>query len=263
MEEKLLIPSKYKIPAVFTRPDNDLKTPTVILCHGTGSNKDEVGNIFVMLAEALKARGIASIRFDFAGSGERKARMQDYTFYGAVSDTEAIYKYLCNLDNIDSGKIGILGFSQGARVMAEFLGKYPGKIKAAVSWSGACHNGEGVFGGWFKEYYEEASNNGYARIPLFWRDDLLLSKTWFDEIRASNPLVSLSKFKGALLAISGREDELVPYMHAEEIANASGGKVKEYKIILKANHTFNILEKDKSLAKMVLEYTADWIKTYL
>jgi esterase/lipase len=92
---------------------------------------------------------------------------------------------------------------------------------------------------------------------------LLLSKTWFDEIRASNPLVSLSKFKGALLAISGREDELVPYMHAEEIANASGGKVKEYKIILKANHTFNILEKDKSLAKKVIKYTAAWIKTYL
>lgn len=38
----------------------------------------------------------------------------------AVSDTEAIYKYLCNVPEIESARIGILGFSQGARVMAEF-----------------------------------------------------------------------------------------------------------------------------------------------
>lgn len=264
MEEKIYIAGKIsKIPAIFTVPDSGAKFPAVILCHGTGSCKDEVGNIFVDLAEALKERGIASIRFDFAGSGESEAGGQDYTFYGAVSDTEAIYKYLCNVPEIESARIGILGFSQGARVMAEFLGRFPDQIKVAVSWSGACHNGEGVFSGWFKQYYQEAKARGYARIPLSWHEDLLLSKVWFDEIRKSKPMISLSKYKGALLAVSGADDELVPCKHAEEIVNAGGGYIKECKIIPQANHTFNILEKDRSLAEEVVKYTADWIKAYI
>lgn len=264
MEEKIHLTRKlYKIPAVFTRPDADGKFPAVILLHGTGSNKDEVGDIFVRLADSLKDRGIASFRFDFAGCGESKARKQDFSFFGEVSDTEEAYSYLSKYKNIDSKRIGILGFSQGARVMAEFLGKYPDEIKVAVSWSGACHNGEGVFKGWFKEYYEEAVEKGYVKVPMYWREDLILSKTWFDEIRATKPLQSLSKYKGALLAVSGAEDELVPYLHAEEIVRAGGGEIKEVKIIKNANHTFNILEKNKSFAKKVIKYTADWIKTYL
>lgn len=59
--------------------------------------------------------------------------------------------------------------------MAELL-KDVSPIRFAISWSGACHNGIGVFKGWFNEYYKEALESGYAKIPLFWREDLLLSK---------------------------------------------------------------------------------------
>lgn len=260
MEEKVSIKSElYDIPAILNSPNIGEKYPAIILCHGTGSFKDEVGNLFIKLSESLKERGIASIRFDFAGCGESLAKQQDLTFYGEVSDTEKIYSYLLDCHKIDSKRIGILGFSQGARVMAEFIGKYPEKIKAAVSWSGACHNGAGVFEGWFEEFYEEAARNGYAQIPMFWRDDLILSKKWFDDIRDSNPMDSLSKYKGAILAVSGTEDELVPYIHAKEIASACNGKISEYGIIDNANHTFNILEKDKAFADKVIKDTADWI----
>lgn len=155
MENIILIKSEsYDIPAILSSPNSGDKFPAVILCHGTGSFKDEVGNLFVKLSESLKKRGIASIRFDFAGCGESLAKQQDLTFYGEVSDTEKIHAYLRDCNKIDSSRIGILGFSQGARVMAEFIGKYPEEIKVAVSWSGACHNGAGVFEGWFQEYYE-------------------------------------------------------------------------------------------------------------
>lgn len=136
MEEKISIKNKfYDIPAIVSNPNSGDNFPAIILCHGTGSFKDEVGNLFIKLSESLKERGIASIRFDFAGCGESLAKQQDLTFYGEVSDTEKIYSYLLDCHKIDSKRIGILGSSQGARVMAEFIGKYPEKIKAAVSWS--------------------------------------------------------------------------------------------------------------------------------
>ncbi|MDY3947547.1 MAG: alpha/beta fold hydrolase [Ezakiella sp.] len=260
MDNKITVKSNlYDIPAIFSYPKVGKNFPTVILCHGTGSSKNEVGNLFVRLAESLRERGIASIRFDFAGCGESRAKKQDLTFYGEVDDLEKIYAYIRNNEKVDPCRIAILGFSQGARVMAEFLGKYPEKINAAISWSGACHNGEGVFAGWFQEYYEEAIKNGYTKIPMPWRDDLILSKQWFDDIRNSSPMESLSKYNGAILAVSGTEDALVPYTHAKEIVGICKGKVCESKIIEDADHTFNVLEKDQSIADRVVKDTADWI----
>lgn len=264
MDSKITIKSEvYDIPAVFSYPNIDEKIPTVILCHGTGSNKDEVGDLFVKLAEALKQKGIASIRFDFAGCGQSLAKQKDLTFYGEVDDTEKVYSFLYQHDKVDSDRIGILGFSQGARVMAEFLGRHPKKVKVAVSWSGACHNGEGVFAGWFQEYYDEAVKTGYAKIPMPWRHELILSKKWFDDVRDSSPMEGLSKYEGALLAVSGTEDALVPYNHAKEIVSACKGRVCDFRIIDHADHTFNVLEQDKTIAAKVVKDTAAWIAAYI
>jgi len=260
MEDKIEIKSElYDITAVFAYPYSDKKVPAVILCHGTGSCKDEVGGLFIILAEFLREKGIASIRFDFAGCGDSLAKKQDLTFYGEVDDVEKIYAYLRRNKRVDNNRIAILGFSQGARVMAEFLGRHPSKIKAAVSWSGACHNGEGVFAGWFQQYHKELEKNGFAEIPLGWREDLILSKKWFDDISISKPMKSLSMYEGAMLAVAGTDDVLVPYIHAKEIVNACKGKIRELRIINHADHTFNVLQTDKSIAYKVVKTTADWI----
>ncbi|MEI6388636.1 MAG: peptidoglycan-binding protein, partial [Spirochaetota bacterium] len=47
--------------------------PAVVMLHGTGSNRAEAGGGYDMLAPYLAQRGIASIRIDFAGSGDSKA----------------------------------------------------------------------------------------------------------------------------------------------------------------------------------------------
>ena len=264
MENRILIKNElYDIPAVFSYPDTGGRFPAIILCHGTASCKDEAGNLFVRLAKSLIEKGIASIRFDFAGCGESRASLRGLTFFGEVSDTERVYSNLCQCNNIDSNRIGILGLSQGARVMAEFLGRYPKNIKVAVSWSGACHDKEGVFSGWFREYYEEAVKNGYAKIPLLWRNDFILPKKWFDDIRGSYPMKNLSLYEGAILAVSGTEDFVVPYSHAREIINACKGKIREAKIVKGADHIFNVLQKDKPFADEVIQYTANWIATHI
>ncbi|MDD3863164.1 MAG: alpha/beta fold hydrolase [Eubacteriales bacterium] len=260
MERKITIRNeRYKIPAVFTHPDAKGKYPAVILCHGTCSDKDEAGSLFVALAEALLQNGIASIRFDFAGCGESTAQPQDFTFSGEVRDIEKVYARLCREKLIDRHKIAVLGFSQGARAMAVFLGKHPGKINAAVSWSGICHNGKGVFARWFTDYYDDAARDGYVSIPMGWREDLILPKQWFDDIRGTFPMDSLSKYTGAMLAVAGTKDVLTPYVHAIDIANACGGKVCEVRIIDGADHTLNVLRKDHSTAVQVVIETADWL----
>lgn len=266
MESKLNISNEfYNIPAVLNIPETKAEPlPAVVLCHGTGSQKNEVGNLFVNLAEKLAGVGIASVRFDFAGCGDSEADQKDLTFYGEVSDTEKVYEYMIGHERIDSERIGILGFSQGARVMTEFLGGHADSITAAVSLSGACHNGRGVFNGWFERYHDEIEEKGYATIPMGWREDLILSKTWFDEIEASNPMDEISKYEGNILAVAGTEDVLVPYQHAHEIIDTCRqARVRDMKIVKGADHIFNCLDPESSKDEYVLDTTVDWIKRHI
>lgn len=263
MEKLIAIDNEaYMIPAIFSYAEKSERMPAIILCHGTGSQKNEVGNLFVEMSKRLLNIGIASIRLDYAGCGDSKACQTELNFCGEVNDTKKVYQYLCAQDFIDCSSIGILGFSQGARVMAELLKDMP-SIRLAISWSGACHNGMGVFKGWFDEYYQEASERGYARIPLFWREDLLLSKKWFDDIRDTTPMAGVQMYEGPVLAVAGDKDELVPYYHAKEIVENSRNNNSKAVIVQSSNHTFNVLMPDDSKADDVIEITIQWIKKIL
>lgn len=262
MTEKLFLKSeKYDIPAVFTLPDGAEKAPCLVMCHGTGSSKDEAGNQYADLAALLAEKGIASIRFDFAGCGESADSGINQTFMTEVSDTVKAYDYVCSRKEIDSDRIGIIGYSQGGRVMAMFLDSYGDKIKAAVSWSGAFHNGIGVFKGFFDMYYQQAVENGFVAIPLGWRSDLITPLAWFDEIAATNPMDAMKKYKGELLVMAGDADFLVPMPHCEEVA-ATNDKA-ELIIYEGADHNFNVMTDDKSISEDLIQTTAQWLADHL
>ena len=262
MVEKFFLKSeKYDIPAIFTLPENDGKFPCLVMCHGTGSSKDEAGNQYLDLATQLAEKGIASIRFDFAGCGESADSGINQTFMAEVDDTVKAYNYVCGRSEIDPDRIGIIGYSQGGRVMAMFLDSHYDKIKAAVSWSGAFHNGIGVFQGFFDVYYQQAKENGFASIPLGWRSDLITPLAWFDEIAATNPMDAMKKYKGELLVMAGDADFLVPMPHCEEVA-ATNDKA-ELIIYEGADHNFNVMTEDKSISEDLVATTAQWLAEHL
>lgn len=263
MEKKVFIKGKkFNIPAIIAYPEIGNKFPAVILCHGTGANKNEVGDMYVMLANELLKEGIASIRMDYAGCGESEAKAQDLTFFGEVDDTLKVYEYLQECNFVDKEKIGILGLSQGVRIWAELVKKVP-EIKFGVSWSGACQMNEGIFENWYQGYYEEAVKNGYAAIQMTWGDELILSKEWFDDIKKSTPLEGLKGYEGPVLAVAGVDDDMVPCEHTVEIIKACGNPKSRAIFFPKANHIFNVLAEDKTATYMVIKQTIEWIKNNL
>jgi len=263
MENKLLIKGdNYDIPAILTYPDENKKVPAIILCHGTASSKDEVGNMYIMLANELLKHKIASIRFDYAGCGESKALPQDLTFYGEVNDTYKVYEFLQKCNFIDNEKIGILGLSQGARIMAEIFKIVP-ELKFGVSWSGACQSDEGLFEMWHQNYYTEACKNGYAVVPMTWGDNLIISKQWFDDIKKSTPLEGLKNYKGPVLAVAGVKDDIIPFEHTSEIIKVCNNSESRAIIYPNSNHIFNILSDDLTTIKRVIKETIEWINKIL
>ena len=121
----------------------------------------------------------------------------------------------------------------------------------------------GIFENWYQYYYPEAVKNGYARIPMDWREDLRLSRQWFEEIQASTPLSELRNYKGPLLTVVGEQDQLVPSFHAEEIRRTSSHPGSELILIPHADHIYNVLTRDRKPSEILLTETVRWIKKYL
>ena len=58
------------LAATLNLPEGATGAPAVLMLHGFGSSRDEVGGMYAREAAALAEKGIASIRLDFAGFGK-------------------------------------------------------------------------------------------------------------------------------------------------------------------------------------------------
>ncbi len=101
----------HRIKGLATLPDRGESFPCVILSHGLISSKES--SKYVALAEALRAAGIASCRFDFAGCGESDGDIEETTLTGRVGDLDAVAGWVFSHPAMDGERVGLLGSSFG------------------------------------------------------------------------------------------------------------------------------------------------------
>jgi fermentation-respiration switch protein FrsA (DUF1100 family) len=107
IEQRVLIANE--IAGIVTVPEEGAVVPAVLLLHGFGNQKDEVGDLYKRLAQLLAAKGIGSLRFDFHGWGESSGDMADTTIEQQVNDAGTAYDYLVGLDFVEPARIGVVG----------------------------------------------------------------------------------------------------------------------------------------------------------
>src|SRR5687767_10964644 len=87
----------HQIPGILSLPKAGgaaRSYPAVLMLHGFASHKDEVGDMYLREARALAQRGIASLRIDFAGTGDSQQPYTDNTWTGMVADAVTAYDWL-------------------------------------------------------------------------------------------------------------------------------------------------------------------------
>lgn len=242
----------HEIPAILTLPDVDEKSPVVVLCHGTGSNKDEAGNLYVELAEKLKCAGIASIRFDFIGNGDSTEDYIGYTLTSAVEDVKTVVNYIKNHSLLDEDRMGIVGFSQGGSVAALSVGEVE-ELKCMVGWSSALS----LMSLADDEMRKTAETQGWAWLNFDFRSSVRLSKQWMDEAEKMDVLSVLSKRGLPLLGIAGTLDTVVPWECSKQMVEATHHPDSEL-MLVEGDHIFSVFEHDKVWPK-VIEKTTEWL----
>ena len=128
-----------RVPAIFAQPKKfSGPYPVVILVHGSGGNKDT--SYIQWVSEALTAQGFATFSIDTQYHGDRvrpgrsgEIHMPDsYTMRDAwmqsVMDLRRAVDYLESRPDVIKGKIGYMGFSQGA-----MLGGVVAGVEARIS----------------------------------------------------------------------------------------------------------------------------------
>lgn len=105
------------LAGTLTMPPRDGTFPIVLLLSGSGpQDRDETvfgHRPFFVLADYLTRRGIAVLRVDDRGVGGSTGDFDKATAVDYASDALACVAYLKNREEIDPGRIGLVGHSEG------------------------------------------------------------------------------------------------------------------------------------------------------
>lgn len=249
-----IISRNQTIRGMINAPDHtDGKLPAIIILHGFGGNKMGPHFMFVKFSRVLADIGFASIRFDFAGSGESDGEFVDMTLSGELEDAENILKYVKSLDFVDNDRIGVVGFSMGGAVASMLAGIHGKDIQALCLWSPAGNIAEIVINDFIGQGFTDFISNGNYEY-----DGLLIGEKFVDDIKKTDVYNIASEYEGNILLLHGSDDEVVSLNASLKYLDTYGDKAK-LTIIDGADHLFG----KQSWKQELIEHTVEFFKQEL
>jgi fermentation-respiration switch protein FrsA (DUF1100 family) len=117
-------PGGHVMAGTLSLPRGEGRRGAVVMVTGSGpQDRDETlfaHKPFAVIADALTRAGIAVLRYDDRGVNgsamPRGQRLQDATTLHFADDAQAAVEFLAKREEIDAGRIGIIGHSEGALI---------------------------------------------------------------------------------------------------------------------------------------------------
>ncbi len=230
----------------------------VLLYHGWTGKMDEVGDLYKRLANDLGEAGIASLRIDFRGEGERNGHRLTSTFASRIADGEAALAFVQK--ELPKAKVGIVGFSLGGATALAVTGRNPETITTLILWSSSGNLGIDFFGDpAMINGQKEAIENGESVIQSW--SELTLTREHLMGFIGYDLLGPMKAYKGALFAIRGTDDFLNRY--EDQFLEAASGWREEYLIVSGADHIFGALDPESLLDDRLITETFQFIEETL
>jgi pimeloyl-ACP methyl ester carboxylesterase len=170
----------------------ETRAPAVITCHGLFSNKQS--DKFLHIAEAFSGAGCAVVRFDFSGCGESTGDIADTTVTRRLQELKAVVLHIAGHAKL-AGQYGILGSSLGGYVGLLHAARHP--VAALSVWSAPS----------------ELLSLKRSIPPA---DVQKLKADFFSDACRWNLTAEIADLQ-CVQVIHGKEDEIVPWQHAELI----------------------------------------------
>lgn len=233
-------------------PEGNGKFPAALLLHGFTGHKSETHRLFVKLSRALARHGVASLRFDFRGSGDSAGNFEDHTIRSEIADALEALKFLSRQKRVDSRRLALIGLSMGGAVAAFVAGREKNRIKSLVLLAPVAE-GPGIL----DDLSTPEAVSSLAQTGITDYNGNLVGVAFIRQFAEMKPVRELAKGDAPVLIVHGAKDETVPVQHAdmyERAAHAAKRVVKKI-IIPGADHTFN----KHVWEQRVITETVDWL----
>ena len=144
METPIVFESKaQQVVGMLHLPEGHGRFPAALLLHGFTGTKAEAHRMFVKISRTLAEHGIASLRFDFRGSGDSAGNFEDMTIRSEVVDSLEAIKFLARHKHVNSRRLALIGMSMGGAVAAHVVARERHRIKSLVLLAPVAE-GEGI-----------------------------------------------------------------------------------------------------------------------
>ncbi|MFT5679882.1 MAG: uncharacterized OsmC-like protein/fermentation-respiration switch protein FrsA (DUF1100 family) [Myxococcota bacterium] len=204
-----------------------------------------------VMAEALAARGVGVLRFDFTGLGQSGGDFADTHFSSNVGDLLAAARWMAE----EHGPPDLLlGHSLGGAAVLIAAGDLP-SCKAVVTVGAPSDPGHVAH--LFAEARPEIEAHGEAVVQLSGRP-FKVRKAFLDDIAESNLLPHVAALRRALLVLHSPQDRTVGVEHASKLYTAA----RHPKSFISLDGADHLLSKAAD-ARYVGQVVSAWVDRYL
>jgi dipeptidyl aminopeptidase/acylaminoacyl peptidase len=231
---ELHIPARHKVH------------PALCICHGIPAvphNPADKG--YTLLAQRFCHAGFITLIFNFRGTGKSQGNLD---ILGWSRDLRAALDLLYNLEETDSARICLLGFSGGAAVSVYAAAQDP---RVSIVITCAC---PADFRSLSQRETPLDTIRRFRQIGAIRDKDFPPSiEEWQRGFETVSPINWVDKISPRpLLLVHGDADELIPLEHAYRLYQKAK-EPKELKVIPGAKHKMR-------LEKAAMDFVLDWLK---
>ena len=226
----------------------------VLMIHGWASQMNEVGDMYLRLAEQLAEQGYASLRINIRGESEREKTnfKMNSTFGSRIADAQAGLNFL--REQYPDTPIAVVGFSLGGATAMALTGNNPDEISSLVLWSSAGDPAE-MLGSMPADVVKEILNKGEAKVQEW--VELTITRQHLLGMLGYDIFTPLEKYQGALLSIRGTDDFVTP--QESKIFASANASPEESHLISGADHIYHSLAPDSPYVARVITHTVRWL----
>ena len=247
------------LTGAWNQPSSGWDGRTGLLFHGLAQDMDEVGDLHKKLAARLSAVGVASLRINFRGEGDRLRTNIESTFPKRLEDAASARAFALRQPGVRADRMAAVGFSLGSATAIETAGRHPDWFRTLVLWSSP--SGKVLDYLMTRPDAQAAMRDGVGVDDVPGWKPVYTKREFYESFRGIDLDASLAKFNGPVLSIRGSEDFLP--RRDFEMLNHAPGKPREAILRGGADHIFKVFQPEFGFEERVLDSTMTWLNKHL